>query len=599
MPARSPSLDAAVLRRVLVAGAHGLLASREELDRINVFPVADGDTGGNLAAMAQAMLDGALARRARHAGELMDALAMDAVDGARGNSGAILAQFVVGMAAQAAPHRRIDGPVLARMAREGAAAARGALARPVEGTILSVLQAWAQALTEGVDADPRADLRTLLGRALQVARAALARTPEQLGALRRAGVVDAGARGFVAWLEGIDGFVREGARGVAIGAAAAGPAPMVHASGEGDPRHRYCCECVVQAEAIDMSALREALDALDGDSRALAGTAGHVRVHLHSARPQEVFDACARFGRVGALKADDMRVQALSARDRAPVAVLTDSASDLPPELVERHGIGVVPVRVRLDGRDYMDRVALDAAQLYRRMAASAGLPATSQPPPGDFRRMFEHALAHRPSALYVGLARALSGTLQAAESAATRWPATRLAVFDSGTASCGQSLLVWRAAELAAGESELPAILEELARLRPLTRTWAMSRDVDHAVRGGRLPRWAARIVQAIGLVPVARFTAGGRVRLCGGLFARERAPEAFARYVARRLPAGGRWRLVVGHADAGQAGERLRAALRSMLAIEQDALTEIGAGVGAHAGPGTLLVALQPAPG
>ena len=170
--------------------------------------------------------------------------------------------------------------------------------------------------------------------------------------------------------------------------------------------------------------------------------------------------------------------------------------------------------------------------------------------------------------------------------------------VFDTANAAGGQALLAWRAAELAASGVHAPAIIAELERLRPLTLTWAMARDIRHAVRGGRIPRWAAPLVRWTGLTPVARFKPDGRLGVCAGLFARKRAPEAFARYIARRLPAGTRWRVIVGHCDAAGDGERLLSALRSSLAVEAGYLVETGPAIGAHAGQGALVVSVQPAP-
>ena len=141
------------------------------------------------------------------------------------------------------------------------------------------------------------------------------------------------------------------------------------------------------------------------------------------------------------MKADDMLQQQRSAESPTRVAIITDSAADLPASLADRLGIHVVPVRVSLDGRDYLDRLGLTTSAFYRRMAVSAQLPKTSQPPPGDFRRVFEHVLAHQPGAVYVGLSRPLSGTLQAAETAARAQP-TPPACIDSGHVSAGQALL-------------------------------------------------------------------------------------------------------------------------------------------------------------
>ena len=96
-PTPAPAVTAAALRRAMIAGTRRVIAARDELNRINVFPVPDGDTGNNLASTLGNVLQGALSRRSRHIGELLARIGNDAIDGARGNSGAIMAQFLVGL----------------------------------------------------------------------------------------------------------------------------------------------------------------------------------------------------------------------------------------------------------------------------------------------------------------------------------------------------------------------------------------------------------------------------------------------------------------------------------------------------------------------
>ncbi|RYZ71011.1 MAG: DegV family EDD domain-containing protein, partial [Lysobacteraceae bacterium] len=198
----------------------------------------------------------------------------------------------------------------------------------------------------------------------------------------------------------------------------------------------------------------------------------------------------------------------------------------------------------------------------------------------------------------YVGLSRAVSGTLQSGEHAAMRTDSGRVRVFDTFNAASGQALLVWRAAEMAQAGDNAEAILAELERLRTQTRLWAITRDISHVVRGGRMPAWAAPLARLTALTPMARVGLDGRLGLCGMLFARRKAPEVFARKVAARLPAGQRWRVIVGHCDAQAEGERLLAALHQRLDVEEAFLVETGAAIGAHAGRGALIVATQPAP-
>ncbi len=594
-------VTAAALRRALIAGAHRVMASREELNRINVFPVADGDTGSNLASTLGNVLQGALSRRVTHAGELLVSIGNDAIDGARGNSGAIMAQFLYGLAEHARNAPALDAVALAGAVRHGANSARAALANPVEGTMLSVISAFADALEEAGERQPDSP-GVGFAFALQRARWALAETPRQMALLQKAGVVDAGAKGFVDWLEGIAEFVDGGPRvlrahaTVLATASDAHPMPP-HVHDDIDPSRRYCTECLVLGGGMDRARLQAVLDALDIASLVVAGGANRLRVHGHVGSPQVLFDACAAHGRVESMKADDMVLQQRSIESPQTVAVVTDSAADLPTELAERFAIHVVPVRVSLDGRDYLDRLGLTAGEFYLRMAQSKQLPNTSQPPVGDFRRLFEHLTAHQPAAVYVGLSRPLSGTLQSAETAA-RGLVKPVLAFDCGHVSAGQALLAWRAGELAADGADAATIEAELTRLRPLTQTWALARDISHAVRGGRIPRWAGPAVRWSGLTPIAAVSADGILKLAGGLFARARAPEVFARHVAKRVPKVAGWRLIVGHSDALADGKRLFAALHEQLPVVAGFVTEVGPAVGAHAGPGTLVVGLQPAP-
>lgn len=600
LPVRRISTPA--LRRALIAGARKVIADRDVLNRINVFPVADGDTGNNMAFTLGSVLAGALSRRASSASELLRQVGADAIDGARGNSGAILAQFLQGMSEAVGSARVLDTASLAEAVRRGAQSARQALSEPREGTILSVIHAFSESLHRS---HGHHDLRTWFAQALMRTREALADTPRQLAVLQKAGVVDAGAQGFVDLIEGVVEFMQQRHRGNAFAAAfsaaelddlADDEAAAAHRDACGDPDHRWCSECLIIGDAIDREALRAAVTALGASSVVIAGSSLRVRVHAHVREPQPLFEACGAFGLLDACKADDMFAQQRAVAATTGVAIITDSSADLPLELVERLHIHVVPLRINFGERDYLDKVSLTPSQFYAKLRSEPVLPRTSQPPPGDFRRQFEFLLAHHPTLIYVGLSRAVSGTLQSAESAAARVDAERTTVFDTGNAAGGQALLVMAAAERALAGAARATIVAELERLRPLTLTFALARDVRHAVRGGRVPRWALPLAEAFGLTPLARVRSDGKLGVIGALFGKRHVPERFARYVTRRVAPLQRWRVIVGHCDCAADGEALRRALLGLLDCEQAWLVETGPAIGAHAGPGALVVSLQP---
>ena len=432
------------LRRALIAGARRVIAQREALNKINVFPVPDGDTGSNLAFTLGSVLTGALSRRTAGAGELLRKVGEDAIDGARGNSGAILAQFFTGVAEATGSEAAIAPGSLAQAIRAGASSARGALADPKEGTILSVITAFAESLESRAGIT---DVRTWYATALEQARRALANTPNQLPVLMKAGVVDAGAQGFVDMLEGIGDFMATGLLDIAA-LEDQGRGDLEAAQGHGeileaDPEHRWCSECLLLGEGLDRPGLRAAVTDLGASCVVVAGSHSRIRLHAHVANPQALFDVAARFGRVESTKADDMHAQARTAAGGGTVAVITDSSADLPAGVAERLNIHVVPLRLNFGDQDYLDKIGLTPAEFYRKLREEIVLPRTSQPSPGDFRRQFEFLLSHHPSLVYLGVSRAVSGTIQSAETAVQRGHPDRSFVFDTANAAGGQALLV------------------------------------------------------------------------------------------------------------------------------------------------------------
>ena len=585
------------LRRALIAGARRVIADRDALNKINVFPVADGDTGNNLAFTLGSVLTGALSRRIAGAGELMRRVGEDAIDGARGNSGAILAQFFTGVAESIGNRAAIEPGTMARAIRAGSLSARQALAEPLEGTILSVISAFAESL----DPDRRVDdLRGWFAPALEKARRALAYTPQQLPMLKSAGVVDAGAQGFVDLLEGIFDYISNGqidAETLQTEAGADLEAAQAHQEIiDADPAHRWCSECLLLGEGLDRAGLRAAVTDLGASCVVVAGSHSRMRLHAHVADPQALFDIAARFGRVESTKADDMHAQARTAAGGSGVAIITDSSADLPDGVAERLNIHVVPLRLNFGDEDYLDKISLTPGEFYRKLREEIVLPRTSQPSPGDFRRQFEFLLSHHPSLVYLGVARAVSGTIQSAEAAAQRGHPDRTFVFDSANAAGGLALLTIAAAEAAQRGDDATSIVALVERLRSQTLTWAVIRDLTLAVRGGRIPAWGKPLVQGLGLTPIAKVTPVGKLGLVGGLFGKKTVPERFARYVARRVQAGQRYRVIVGHCDAAADGELLLSRLKSLIDCQDAWLAETGPAVGAHAGPGALVISLQP---
>lgn len=593
-----PRLGGHELGRALHAGIRRLLGRQEQLDRINVFPVADGDTGTNLAITLGAVLATLTRVPGTHAGALLTRVADAALDGARGNSGAILAQFLLGVGDRAGPHAELAPRDFAEAAQLGARYAREALSEPREGTILTVAQDFASEALAAAAADEH-DFGAMYDRALVRARSSLAATRDQLDALRSAGVVDAGAAGFVELLEGIGDYLRTGELDESAPLPVAVHDESAHAAGlEQDLAHRWCTECVVSGEAIDRRALRESLATL-GSSLVVAGTGRKARVHVHVADPAEVFRTVAAYGTVSGQKADDMQRQQGAAHHagRRQVAIVTDSAADIPDELLERLDIHVVPVRVHFGEQSYLDKVSLTPEAFYRLLATHPQHPKTSQPPPGDFRRLYEFLTSHYASVVSISVTALASGTFQAAQSAAARLAAhERVTVIDSRNASLGEGLLAVYAAECADAGYDAARVVAAVEALRARTRTYACLRTLDYAVRGGRVPPFARRVANALGVSPLLASFGDGRVGVGGVLLGRRDRTAKFARWVRRRIDPAKRWRIAIGHGDAPEEGRRLLESITAGLPnVESTWLVPLGTALGVHGGPGMLVAGLQ----
>ena len=581
----------------LKSGIHRVINEQEFLNRINVFPVPDGDTGTNLSLTLGSALT-ALDREETHLGTVLARLADSLLDGARGNSGAILAQFFQGVSDSAGEISRFTTYTFGKAVENGSGYARDAIAEPREGTILSVIAAFAAAVRRHAVELREESFNVVLPASVARAEKALAETTGQLDALRRAGVVDAGAKGFVTLFEGIMQFLVDGVSTPRPELGGLSEVIDVAAGNESDSSYRYCTECIVNGTDIDRRKLRETLGQL-GDSLVLAGTRRKAKIHIHVDDPGEVFERAARFGEVSARKADDMHRQSHSSHDAIrKFAVITDSAADIPDEDLERLDIHMVPCRVHFGDRSFIDKISISNEEFFAEVERNPVHPTTSQPAPGDFRRQYQFLATHYPDVLSISLSARASGTWQAAVAASERVDAAgKVHVVDTSNASTGEGLLAVFAAECAEAGMSVDEALEQLATRIPLTRTFALVKDLKFAVRGGRVPAYVKLVAEFLRVTPIIRTHSDGRVTNGGFLFGRRRRIERFAALVAANSAVSGPMHVAIGHALAGEEADRLKAAMQDVLPeIHRLTVTELGSALGVHGGPGTLIVATMP---
>ena len=583
----------------LTSGIHRVIGEQELLNRINVFPVADGDTGTNLCLSLGAALGTLNGPDKKHLGTLLVKVADALLDGARGNSGAIVAQFFQGMSDSASELSRFTTGTFSNAVTMGSEYAHDALSEPREGTILSVIAAFAHSLRQQTEVEPETKFDRLIDKALRSAQTALTRTQDQLDVLRKAGVVDAGAKGFVCLIEGMADFIIHGRVSEEPDQAlTATIAAVTETAGTTeDLTFRYCTECIVNGQNIDRRKLREAISEL-GNSLVLAGTKRKAKIHIHVNDPDELFQVARQFGDLSGEKADDMHRQQHSTHGmQGRFAVITDSAADISDAEMEEHDIHMVPLRVQFGDRGYLDKVSITAGEFYAELESNPVHPTTSQPAPGDFRRQFQFLASHYPDVISINLTGGASGTFQAATSAAERTNASgKVHVIDSMNASVGQGLLTVYAAECAARGLGIEETISAVEKLRESTKTFALVGNIRYAVRGGRVPKSRKVVADLLRLTPVLKTKPDGNISTSGVIFGRGRLVPKFARYVARRVESQRKIRLAIGHARCAEDAQMLESELKKLLPnVTNTYITGLGSAIGVHGGPGTMVVAVQ----
>lgn len=590
-------MDGPRLARSLFAASDWVAAGREEINRINVFPVPDGDTGTNFSLTLRAVADALRALGDAPLPATAATMARAAVLGARGNSGMMLAHFLMGVAESLGDRETASPAELAAALTGGAARLYGALDDPREGTILTVAREAAAAAERAAARSP--DIAEFMRQMHAEGLAALERTPELMAVLKEAGVVDAGGMGFMRMIEGVVRFI-DGDPILAAAPAYTGEyaVPAAEMEVAVDQDYQFCTEVVVRGEQLPAANdVRAALRPFGG-SLVVAVMGDILHAHVHTNTPDAVFTYVSRWGTLEKTKAEDMRAQhrGLQHGVQKLVGLVTDSAADLPDSILDRHGISLVPLQVIFGDEVLLDRVELKPEEFYRRMRSSPVLPSTSQPTVADFVRVFREARHEADTVLAVLVSSGLSGTFKAGAAAIKAGGLTNVRLVDSKSASLGSGMLALRGAELAEQGWPADAIAAELERVRDQSGLLLTVDTFDNLLRSGRVSRGKAWIGGLLDVKPILSLDREGRVIPVDRARGREQlVAKVLSLLEARLQPRPTQIRFGVVHAEAPDVARRVRDALVAAYR-PRDCFVSLATGVlGTHVGEGAWAVFYQ----
>ena len=306
---KATGVDGPLFKRALLGSLSWLASNHEEVNRLNVFPVPDGDTGTNMLLTLQSAVEDVKESNAAEVSKIAKLASHGSLMGARGNSGVILSQIFRGFARAVEGKSSLTPAELATAFEEAANAAYRAVNKPTEGTILTVAREAGRAAATAASG-PDANVPRVIAAAAAGARAAVLKTPSQLQILRDAGVVDAGGFGLQLILEGMLKSVEESDSTFAAMAETRKPAiPAAQVSLDlPEGGWGYCTEFLIEGSNLDTELIRGQIESL-GNSVLVVGEPELVKVHVHTDDPTGVINLAGGYGKLLKLNVGDMSTQ--------------------------------------------------------------------------------------------------------------------------------------------------------------------------------------------------------------------------------------------------------------------------------------------------
>ena len=584
-------LDSEKLYYSFVSGAQEVIKNKNSLNEINVFPVADGDTGSNLSSTMHAII--LEAKISGSVKETMNSIADAALTGARGNSGIIIAQYINGIFLSLMDEETITIPSFAETVKNAVPYAYQAISDPVEGTIITVIREWADAVYSHKDLS--ANFSELFSKSLIAANKSLEATTSRLKVLQDSKVVDSGAKGFVYFLQGFATFLRTGKVDLEVSDEPEDLSfneELIHSQGE--IHHRYCTEALLSGDSIDLEALKAEL-ALYGDSLIVAGNNHKARIHIHANAPEQVFQVLSKKGIILQQKADDMVRQNESAFDRKyDTALITDSIADIPQAMLDHYQVHMLPLNLNFDNTSYLDKVTMTPELFYPLLEEAIEYPKSSQPNPIVVEKYLETVLSHYDKVIILTVAKEQSGTNSVFQNAVSKklHQGKKIAVIDSKRNSGAEGLLVMKAAEMIAAETPFDEIVGAIERLRDRTNIFVSVNNLKYMVRSGRLSKVSGMAAMTINLKPVVSIDAEGKGSIAEKAFSEKGNEKKLFRLLEKVNAQEKISRYAIVHANNPEKAEAYRKRSVVLLGKEPEYIMNISTIVGMSAGVGTVAI-------
>ena len=549
---------------MILSGAKQVIHNENELNQLNVFPVADRDTGTNLATMMRYIVDNLSITKDTQ--ELLHQLSQHGLVGSCGNSGLIFSQFFYGLTQHhVAEKTKVKLHDFVEMIALGYTCAYNSVSNPKPGTILTVMEKWVEGYRESLK-NTRLNMVEGFKSSVAKAQLALSETMNQLEVLRLNNVVDAGAQGFVNFIEGMLKFLSVGqdqrALILAEQSVVDNLAQLSHEFEDVNelPIFRYCFETVIRAK--DENALEPHKVKLEqmGDSIVIGRGAQLLKLHIHTNQPEAVTQLLAQIGDILYQKIDDMLMQYNIANlpRKTRVAIVADTMADLPLELIQAHNIYRIPLQVKINGNSFLDKFSISLPQTFTYLSNPENRIGTAAPSAALVARSFQFLQQHYESILVIPVGKALSSTYDVIVNQSRKYKDKLISVVDSQMNSAPLGLLVAYANQLAEAGISHDEIVVKLESARKETNVLIMLNSLDGLIRSGRLSKSMGFIARLLRLKPLLHMDAQtNKPKVIGAAFTRKGGWKKLTELLKKQQEHNKVKSIAVVHTDSYEHGE------------------------------------------
>jgi len=587
-------MDGRRLYYTFIAGARKVIEHQVELNKINVFPVNDGDTGTNLASTIRAVVDSLHPHRSYKI--TADRIAETTLVNARGNSGIIFAQFLYGMSCETGNFKTITISQFAESVKNSIRYIYEAVANPVEGTMLTVIKDWANYIYE--NRHRITDFNEMFMSSLNVLNKSLFETKSKLAILAKANVVDAGAKGFVFFVEGITDFIaNRNLKELVQAKAETGLFEKIEESIPEKPDHRFCTEALIKNSKIDNKELLSTLEKF-GNSIVIAGSDRMRRLHVHTDTPAELFNVLRKTGTLAFQKADDMIRQSDVVYNRKwKIALVTDSTCDLDRELIDNYQVNMLPININFGDNHYLDKVTIQPEQFYTLLKEHNDNPKSAQVNEKAFTNLYSHLASHYDSVIAIHLSDKLSGTFNSSVKAAqaiSKEFNKPISVINSKNLSGALGLLVLRAAKAIETGYSHDQVVNMTQKWIKDVRIYVSVSDIKYLIRGGRVSAVKGLIARLLNINPIVSIDETGKAIVFDKAFNQKANMEKVMGYISRLVREKPIWNYIVLHANNSEAAAWYSEKMEALTGKTPASVENISPVIGANTGIGAAAVAL-----